>query len=242
MKCSNCGAENSDNFKFCVKCGAPLEVLQITDPEQRPRLKVCPKCGQTYEDNIKFCMKDGTPLDSQGISSVSVEGKTVKSVKSSKNLIFIVIIGVLFVIAGVSGYLLYPKIIGKKQEPTIVKEENIKLPESTSEKKEEQKEEKKPIEETPKSAKVETKEERKKHEQRQETVQPTAKTDPLRLEEDINRALKNANIKNVFAIVNENLEVTLKGTVSSNKEKERVFEVVRNFKVQRIKDSIFIVE
>lgn len=37
MKCGNCGAENSEDLKFCGDCGAPLS--KQTEPQQRSRLR-----------------------------------------------------------------------------------------------------------------------------------------------------------------------------------------------------------
>lgn len=250
MKCSICGEEIPDNSKFCVKCGSPVELKQPEKSVEESFIKICPKCGQTFEDNIKFCTKDGTPLDIKSISKFSAQDKTtiptsayesVRPKKSSKNLLVILIVGVLLIIAGVGGYLLYPKIFAKKQE-TTAKEEKVRLPASSSETKEEQRGNEKAGEEKIQTAKIEVPKEREKQDRKQELVPPPPKIDPLKLEDDINRALRNANIQNVTALVNKDLEVTLKGTVGSSKDKERAFEVVRKFKVQRIKDSVFIVE
>ncbi|MBI4707177.1 MAG: zinc ribbon domain-containing protein [Candidatus Omnitrophica bacterium] len=72
---------------------------------------------------------------------------------------------------------------------------------------------------------------------------PISKVDPSKLEGDINRAMRNAGLKGVTAEVNDNLEVTLKGTVGSNYEKDRAFEIAKTFKaVKRIRDIIFVVE
>lgn len=67
--------------------------------------------------------------------------------------------------------------------------------------------------------------------------------DPAKLEGDINRALRNAGLRGVTAEVNDNLEVTLKGSVRSNYEKEKAFEIAKKFKeAKRIRDVIFVVE
>lgn len=72
---------------------------------------------------------------------------------------------------------------------------------------------------------------------------PGYKIDPAKLEGDINRALRNAGLRSVTAEVNDNLEVTLKGSVGSNYEKDRAFEIAKRFKeAKRIRDVIFVIE
>jgi len=72
---------------------------------------------------------------------------------------------------------------------------------------------------------------------------PVFKIDPAKLEGDINRALRNAGLYSVTAVVNNNLEVTLKGSVRSNYEKDKAFDIVKRFKeVKKIRDIIFVVE
>jgi hypothetical protein len=73
---------------------------------------------------------------------------------------------------------------------------------------------------------------------------PIIKIDPATLEGNINRALRNAGLRGVTAEVNDNLEVTLRGSVMSNYEKNRAFEIAKGFNKEdkRIRDKIFVVE
>jgi predicted RNA-binding Zn-ribbon protein involved in translation (DUF1610 family) len=72
---------------------------------------------------------------------------------------------------------------------------------------------------------------------------PIVKIDPAKLEGNINRALRNGGIRGVTAEVNDNLEVTLRGSVMSQHEKDRAFEIAKGFKeAKRIRDVIFVVE
>ncbi len=72
---------------------------------------------------------------------------------------------------------------------------------------------------------------------------PLSKIDLAKLEGDINRALRNAGLRGVTSEVNDNLEVTLKGSVGSEYEKDRAFQITKGFKeVEKIKDVIFVVE
>ncbi len=64
-QCPQCGAENADSSKFCLKCGAPL-------PAQAPAAPAggapaggqvtCPSCGASNAAGSKFCLKCGQPL------------------------------------------------------------------------------------------------------------------------------------------------------------------------------------
>ena len=48
-KCPQCQHENPDNAKFCIECGAKLELL-------------CPQCGVKLPLGAKFCMECGTKI------------------------------------------------------------------------------------------------------------------------------------------------------------------------------------
>jgi len=74
---------------------------------------------------------------------------------------------------------------------------------------------------------------------------PVSKTDPSKLEGDINGALRNAGLRGIVAAVSDDLQVTLKGRVSSRAEKDRAFEIAKTFKdkgIVRIRDIVFVVE
>lgn len=70
-------------------------------------------------------------------------------------------------------------------------------------------------------------------------------TDPDKIEREINGALRKAGLTGITAAVSDNLEVTLKGSLGSNHEKYRAFDIVWTFKhkgIKRIRDIIFVVE
>lgn len=72
---------------------------------------------------------------------------------------------------------------------------------------------------------------------------PISKTDPSKLVGDINGALRNAGLRGIVAEVSDDLQVTLKGRVSSRADKDRAFEIAKTFKeAKRIRDIIFVVE
>ncbi|MGN0638201.1 MAG: zinc-ribbon domain-containing protein [Huintestinicola sp.] len=54
--CPECGKENKDSNKFCLKCGAPFE------EEAKAEELCCPNCGVTIEEADDFCPECGTPL------------------------------------------------------------------------------------------------------------------------------------------------------------------------------------
>jgi hypothetical protein len=41
MFCTNCGASNNDDAKFCVNCGEPLDEVQGEEKVSRPRVLNC---------------------------------------------------------------------------------------------------------------------------------------------------------------------------------------------------------
>jgi hypothetical protein len=49
MKCLKCQSENPEEAKFCIECGAPMELY-------------CPKCRAQTPATGKFCMECGHNL------------------------------------------------------------------------------------------------------------------------------------------------------------------------------------
>ena len=77
---------------------------------------------------------------------------------------------------------------------------------------------------------------------KKDTVLPLqANVDPAKLEGDINRKLRQEGLSGVTAIVSDNLEITLKGSVGSKIDKNRAFDIAKTFK-EKIKDKIFVIE
>lgn len=69
-----------------------------------------------------------------------------------------------------------------------------------------------------------------------------AEIDPAKLEGDINRALRSRDINSVMAQVNDDMTLTLKGSVSAA-EKERALQLARQVRgIRGIKDKIFVIE
>jgi osmotically-inducible protein OsmY len=74
-------------------------------------------------------------------------------------------------------------------------------------------------------------------------VAPTLRADPAKLEGDINRTLRSNGIGGVTAQVGDDFSVTLKGSATSAGEKNRAFQITRQFRgVGAMRDRVFVVE
>ena len=51
--CSKCRAPNNENGKFCMSCGAALNI------EVRVEGNLCPACGAKAKEGAKFCVRCG---------------------------------------------------------------------------------------------------------------------------------------------------------------------------------------
>jgi len=264
MICKKCGNEIPDTAKFCPKCGAKVEFEKQLKPEIQRDVIICKNCGEINPSTAKFCKKCGTPLKEKITPVITKE----RIKRPSKIWIWITAIcGLILVIIGIGSYLyfsgkyqIFLDWIGKK--PTEV----TFLPEKPSEPiKEKEVEEIKPeikvppptLPPSPPSAEIEKPKEKivKTKKPEIKVPPPTSglttgplppqppKIDPAKLEGDINRALRNAGLSSVTAEVNDNLEVTLKGSVMSQYEKEKAFEITNRFKeIKRIRDKIFVIQ
>ncbi len=82
MRCSACGSENEEEFRFCGTCGTPLVKPRRVQPDTLP----CPQCGYANEGNSKFCQECGTkiaiPAPDAGGAAPQVEVINEESVPS----------------------------------------------------------------------------------------------------------------------------------------------------------------
>lgn len=62
--CMDCGAQVSENDRFCPNCGK--QIIRKEDLDETEAMK-CPRCGECYEENQKFCSKCGFSLTKQEI-------------------------------------------------------------------------------------------------------------------------------------------------------------------------------
>jgi len=235
----------------------------IPGPEKPEDVIICPKCGTENHPTARFCRKDGTPLKEETKPPVAAEKEIKPEVtvrheaeitpakveikkeqkRPSKTWVWVAACILFLIIAGVGSYLYFSGQIGKKTgevtavpEVTTKPQEPIKAPEVVEKPASPQEPETVqppvPTPETPKPAKAPI-----------PAPASISKIDPAKLEGDINRALRNAGLRGVTSEVNDNLEVTLKGSVGSNNEKNRAFEIAKSFKeAKKIRDVIFVVE
>ena len=69
------------------------------------------------------------------------------------------------------------------------------------------------------------------------------KVDIDKLENDIRKALNNAGFENITVEVERDLSVTLRGTVKSIEEKNKILQIIHRFKdIKKINDMIFVIE
>ncbi|TYB31216.1 MAG: zinc-ribbon domain-containing protein [Candidatus Mcinerneyibacterium aminivorans] len=58
--CPECEAKNPAMAKFCLNCGAKLQV-----PEEEEKKNICPECGTENLEDARFCMVCGTSLSAE---------------------------------------------------------------------------------------------------------------------------------------------------------------------------------
>jgi osmotically-inducible protein OsmY len=69
-----------------------------------------------------------------------------------------------------------------------------------------------------------------------------AAADPVKMEGELNRALRNAGLSGITAEVRDDLSVTLKGSTGNAEDKSRAFEVAKSFNgIKKVRDRIFVV-
>ena len=60
--CPQCGKKVNPGSKFCIYCGAALEV-PAEQPEEKAEVKVCKTCGKPLEEGAVFCTNCGTKIE-----------------------------------------------------------------------------------------------------------------------------------------------------------------------------------
>lgn len=241
-KCPKCGAENPVSAKFCKVDGykfqqADENAITATVESEKPVL--CPKCGTAYALGIKFCKNDGAPLKEELKPTVAarqesrikepnrinlreeISHKIAIGKEALKNILkkhlWIGLLAVVFLVAGSGSYFYFSGRAGEEApEITISQEPKIEKPVS------------------PQGYKPEPSE-----------PFVAVSADPAKLEGEINRALRGASLHGITAVVDDGLEVVLQGSVNSNYEKDRAFEIAETFTykgIKRIRDIIFVVE
>jgi ribosomal protein L40E len=67
--CPQCNFTNNSAAKFCVSCGAPLNVAPAPKPVDG---KICPKCGSVNSEESMFCVECGTHLEAASAEATPV--------------------------------------------------------------------------------------------------------------------------------------------------------------------------
>jgi len=78
MKCKKCNAENSEENKFCIECGAELNFEKSRDT------KFCPSCGFRNKKEAAFCSNCGNSFSQH--KAGSSRKKEVKRKKTGKRV------------------------------------------------------------------------------------------------------------------------------------------------------------
>jgi uncharacterized membrane protein YvbJ len=78
MKCQKCNAENNEENKFCIECGAELIFEKSHDT------KFCPSCGFRNKKEAAFCSNCGNSFSQQ--KTGSSRKKEVKKKKADKRI------------------------------------------------------------------------------------------------------------------------------------------------------------
>lgn len=90
--CSQCGQENDDDARFCVRDGCMLpDSVDEVNQEDKPNNKVCEKCGFENSSEVKFCGGCGKPLD-EAAKEKEKDGSIPEYVKLF-SFLFVVIVG-----------------------------------------------------------------------------------------------------------------------------------------------------
>lgn len=88
MECSNCGAQNPEEYQFCNKCGTSLRETHTTSVGAEPlvKIRICPKCGQMSPSYAWHCYACGETLGVSTIEEVKAsEVHYPEEVYASKN-------------------------------------------------------------------------------------------------------------------------------------------------------------
>jgi osmotically-inducible protein OsmY/ribosomal protein L40E len=244
-KCPTCGTENPLSAKFCKVDGynfqqaAEKPAEKPAEPEKPKDIIICPKCGTPNPLTAKFCKKDGTPLKEEvkpppvqpkvrevALPKAEVRKEAVR--RPSRKWIWLTVSGLVLIIAGVGSYLYFSGQIGKKPTEVPAVPEVTKPPEPTRVPEE--------VEKPTIPQKPET-----------EIVSPPMPApepskpsiDIARIERDLNRTLRNRGLGDVYAEVNRDLTVTLKGTVNDPRDKMLASNITESFKeIKSVKNEI----
>lgn len=249
--CLKCGTPNPATSKFCKKDGTPLK--------------------EDVKPSVSASVQEKIPQIS--VQQAKLEAPKQEGVRSgSKAIIWVAVTAIVLIISvvGVGRYFLFSdkkdkEVVEQSAKQDFPQKDETKAPvkPSTELPQQDQKMVKtKELDREISSQKPAVKDQRKKttpivkpeptpsiaHAPKPDNIKtppppPPQPPDPAKLEGSINRALRDAGLGGVTARVDDNLEVTLRGSVGSQHEKDRAFGIAQTFKgAKRIRDIIFVVE
>jgi len=265
--CPKCGTSNPITAKFCRKDGSPLKEKKPSEKtveSDKPREVIRPGYGAHSRVTAMFYKEDRV-LQKEEIESAQIAvpgnrpGESVRSESKGGILpndrarrkvlrkpmslrTWLTVFVLFFIIAGVASYVSFSGLIRKKPGKVISSREASKPPVSRTHQEAEQEFEK-PLPRVP-NGEVPT----------PATPMPEvpevvlrhpapAPVDKVKLEGDINRALRRSGLRGVRAEVSDDLSVVFKGSAGSAEEKNRALLIAQSFKTTKgIRDMIFIVE
>ena len=116
MRCSNCGAEITEDSLFCGECGAPVPQQPSNDniytsepsynaapPTNSAPVMTCPRCGRQVENGTSFCPNCGYSLDINrtpgGRQYYNQPPHQPQKKRSALFIVLIIIIGVLVLVS-----------------------------------------------------------------------------------------------------------------------------------------------
>jgi len=72
MNCPNCGVENPVGYRFCNKCGSPLQEASPSGQpqEKKVKIRICSKCGKMSPSYAWHCYACGESLSIEEIREV----------------------------------------------------------------------------------------------------------------------------------------------------------------------------
>lgn len=176
----------------------------------------------------------------EAIPKVEIKDETDETKKLYKTIL-IAICGLILIIAGIGGYLYFSGQIGKKPVEVSTVQETPKASEST-------KEEPKVLESTKLSEEIvqapSTQESKSKDLSLPASIPESPKQSIINLakiKRDLNEALKTKGLSNVYAKVDEDLTVTLKGTVNDPRDKMLAVKIAESFRgVKAVRNEITV--
>jgi len=227
---------------------------EIKEPKD---VLLCPKCGTPYPLTAKFCKKDGTPLKEEIKPSViqpkarvvtppKAEFRKEAVRKPSRAWLWITVIVFVLITAGVGSYLYFSGFFGKSPEK-LADQINIELREkgmsnifadinknwvaTVTGSADNQ---------TDKDRALDIVRQHKEIKDVIDNIQITHKPDEI--ERDINKALRDGGLNEIYAQVDENFTATLQGSANSQDEKEKAVNIARAIKdIKDVRDNIQII-